>query len=372
MNRCPIHFDSTSLGDLARGAAFLGSGGGGDPYYSLLLAQAALDRFGSVELVPLDSLSDDALVAPCGWIGAPTVSIEKLPNGHETVAGLRRLELIAGRKIDAVMPIEIGGGNGLAPLIAAAEMKVPVVDCDGMGRAFPEAQMTIFNIRGLSACPSVLTDAGGSLSVIEARDNLVHERIARGLSVAFGGIAHMVEYPLSGAEAKANAISGSVSAAIAIGAAIRMAHDKGLDPFEALADALGATGLYPYCIELFDGKIVDVERETRGGFSVGTVIIDGFGNGGRMEIVFQNENLVARRDGEVKAMVPDLITIMDRETADTITTERLKYGQRVKVIAASAPSMLRDQRALSIVGPRCFGLGLDFEPVEQLSPRALA
>src|SRR3546814_4616739 len=84
------------------------------------------------------------------------------------------------------------------------------------------------------------------------------------------------------------------------------------------------------CIGLFDGKIVDLERETRGGFAVGRAVIDAFGGPGRMEVEFQNEHLVAREDGRIRALVPDLITIMARETADTITTEQLKYGQRVE------------------------------------------
>jgi len=361
-----MHLERAMLGDLARGAAFLGSGGGGDPYYSRLLAEAALDGHG-IPLLPLDTLADDALVVPCGWIGAPTVSVEKLPSGKEAIASLRRLEQLFERPIDAVMPIEIGGGNGLAPLIAAAEMGVPVVDADGMGRAFPESQMAIFNIRGLSACPSVLTAACGSLTVIETGDNLKHERIARALAVALGGIAHMVEYPLTGAQAKANAIPGSVSSAIAAGAAIRTARARGEDPFAALYSALRATGLYPHAGELFDGKIVDLERETRDGFSIGKVIVDGFGGEGRMEIVFQNENLLATLDGRVCAMVPDLITVMDRETAETITTERLKYGQRVKVVAAAAPAMLREEGALNFVGPAAFGLDMEFAPVETLN-----
>ncbi|WP_447728672.1 DUF917 domain-containing protein [Sphingomonas koreensis] len=362
-----MRIDRTALADLARGAAFLGSGGGGDPYYSLLLGEAELARGETFELVPLDSLADDALVVPCGWIGAPTVSVEKLPSGREALAGLRRLEKELGRRIDAVLPIEIGGGNGLAPLMSAARLGVPVVDADGMGRAFPESQMAIFNIHGLSACPSVLTAACGSLNVIETDDNLVHERVARALSVALGGIAHMVEYPLTGAQAKAHAIGGSVSAAIAAGAAIRGAREKGEDPFAALYAALAASGLYPFAGGLFDGKIVDLERETRGGFSVGRVAIEGFGRGGRMELEFQNENLIARRDGEVVALVPDLITVMDLETADSITTERLKYGQRVKVVGAAAPAMLREARALTFVGPAAFGFGDAYRPIEALN-----
>jgi hypothetical protein len=184
--------------------------------------------------------------------------------------------------------------------------------------------------------------------------------------VALGGIAHMVEYPLTGAEAKAHSVAGSVGAAIAAGASIRRARETGSDPFVALAHALRESGLYLHCRELFDGKITDLERETRGGFAIGKVIVSAFRGGDQMEIVFQNENLVARHNGEIRATVPDLITIMDRETADTITTERLKYGQRVKVIAASAPPILREKAALAVVGPASFGIGSEFTPLEQL------
>jgi len=362
-----MRIDRGNLADLAAGAAFLGSGGGGDPYYGRLLCEAELERSGFFELIALDALADDALVIPCGWIGAPTVSAEKLPSGREAVAGLRRIEQIMGRPIDAILPIEIGGGNGLAPLVASTQLGVPVVDADGMGRAFPESQMTIFNIRGVSPTPSVLTASCGALTVIETGDSRTHERLARALSVALGGIAHMVEYPLTGRQAKDHAIAGSISTAIAIGAAIRQAREAGEDPFEALFDALRASGVYPHAGVLFDGKIVDLERETRDGFSIGRVIVEGFGGTGRMDLEFQNENLIARRDGAVCALVPDILTVMDRETADSITTERLKYGQRVKIVGAAAPAELREARALSFVGPQAFGFDEPYRPIEQLN-----
>ncbi|WP_448664020.1 DUF917 domain-containing protein [Sphingomonas sp. CJ20] len=362
-----MRIDRQALLDLATGAAFLGSGGGGDPYYAQLLGEAEIARRGPFNLIPLDALADDALIAPCGWIGAPTVSAEKLPNGQEALLGLRALERIYGRPIDAVMPIEIGGGNGLAPLLAAAELGIPVVDADGMGRAFPESQMTVFSIDGLCACPSVVTSANGDVRLIETDDNLAHERVARQLSIEFGGNAHMVEYPLTGAQAKRHAIGGSISAAIAIGAAVRIARAVGEDPFAALHTALMASGLYPFAGTLFDGKVVDVERETKGGFSVGHVVIEGFGGEGRMDLVFQNENLIARVDGELRAMVPDLITVMDRETADSIVTERLKFGQRVKVVGAAAPAVLRAERALAFVGPAAFGFTEPYRPIEDLN-----
>lgn len=361
-----MQLDRQGLADLALGAAFLGSGGGGDPYYALLLAEAEFDRHGPFEVIGLDDLADDALVVPVGWIGAPTVSVEKLPNGREAVDGLRRLEEIMGRRIDAVIPIEIGGSNGLAPLFAAARLGIPVLDCDGMGRAFPESQMAIFNIRGLSACPSILTSACGALSLIETDDNLMHERLARALSVAVGGIAHLTEYPLTGRQARDHAIHGTVTAARDVGAAIRQAREGGEDPFAAMFAALAATGLYPHSGVLFDGKIADIERETRGGFSVGRVRFESFDGASRMELEFQNENLIARRDGQVVAMVPDILTVMDRETAESITTERLKYGQRVKVVGAAAPGILREAGALEFVGPRAFGFAQDYVPIEEI------
>jgi DUF917 family protein len=86
-----------------------------------------------------------------------------------------------------------------------------------------------------------------------------------------------------------------------------------------------------------------------------------------MTIGFQNENLYAREGDTVRAMTPDLITVMDLETAESITTERLKYGQRVRIVAAAAPAALRTDRALGYVGPGAFGLDMAFVPVEQLN-----
>src|SRR5262249_43165310 len=106
---------------------------------------------------------------------------------------------------------------------------------------------------------------------------------------------------------------------------------------------------------------------TRAGFSLGRAIIEAFGSRQRLEIEFKNENLVARLDGEVRAVVPDLITIVDRETAEAIVTERLKYGQRVKVLGASAPHALRTPEALAIMGPGAFGINTPYREIELLN-----
>lgn len=353
--------------DLARGCAFLGSGGGGDPHGALIEIDAAIGSDGTVELIDAESLQDEAFVAPCGWIGAPTVSAEKLPSGEEAVLGLRKLEALIGRRADAVMPVEIGGSNGLAALLLSIRSGVPVVDADGMGRAFPESQMVIFNVKGLKAGPAVLTDDKGNCVTIETTDNVSEERIARALSVVLGGSCHLMEYPLKGSQVKSAALRGTLSDALAIGRSIRLGREAGRDPFASLFEALKASHHFSHAGVLFDGKIVDVQRETRDGFSLGRAIVEGFGSRQRLEVDFKNENLVARLDGEVRALVPDLITIVDRETAEAIVTERLRYGQRVKVLGASAPHALRSPEALAILGPQAFGIRTPYREIEVLN-----
>src|SRR6202142_4558611 len=148
--------DVADLDDIAVGGAILGTGGGGDPYIGKLMAQEAIRRHGKVRLVDVDGLDDDALIAPVCMMGAPTVMTEKLPQGEEIVVALRKLEKFLGRKVDGLLCGEAGGINSTTPFVAAAATGLPLIDGDGMGRAFPELQMTTFGMYGVSATPMVL------------------------------------------------------------------------------------------------------------------------------------------------------------------------------------------------------------------------
>jgi len=106
--------DASNLRAYARGCAILGSGGGGDVGTCLLQALQAVQDFGSVPVVGLEDLPDDALVVPCGAIGAPTVSFEKFESGEEGRVLEEVVEELTGARVAALMAGEIGGGNGLA------------------------------------------------------------------------------------------------------------------------------------------------------------------------------------------------------------------------------------------------------------------
>jgi uncharacterized protein len=342
------------LDSLAIGAAILGTGGGGDPFIGKVMAQQAMEEEGPVLLMDPDELDDGALVLPTAMMGAPTVMVEKVPEG-------------LGRKADATSPIECGGVNSQIPFVAAARTRLPVVDGDGMGRAFPELQMETFHIYGIPGTPAVVADERGALVTIETEDNFQLEWIARGVTIRMGGHAMLVDYPMSGAEFKRTAIRGTISMGIAIGEAVNGAHKSGVHPVEAVCSATQDT-IYGRGIPLFEGKVADVERRTREGFAVGHALLQGLGDhdGSKLEVRFQNENLVAIRDGEPIASVPDLICLLDSERATAITTERLRYGQRITAIGIPTPEIMRSEEALKVWGPAAFGYdNLAFIPLER-------
>ena len=109
------------LEDLARGAAFLGTGGGGNPYLGRLMLERVMKEGFEVEIIGVDEVPDDALIIPTAGMGAPTVTVEKLLVPEEYLLALQRLEDFLGRKAYATMPIEAGGTNSIAPLIVGAK-----------------------------------------------------------------------------------------------------------------------------------------------------------------------------------------------------------------------------------------------------------
>src|SRR5699024_6459372 len=120
--------------DLARGAAVLGTGGGGDPHVGALLAEQAIIAHGPVPVVPLSEVADDALVVMVAMMGAPTVMVEKLPSLEEVRAAVQAVEsALAQGPITHIVCAEIGGVNSTLPVAAAAALGLPLVDADGMG-----------------------------------------------------------------------------------------------------------------------------------------------------------------------------------------------------------------------------------------------
>ena len=352
--------DAQAIEDLALCAAVLGTGGGGDPYIGKLMAIQAIKEYGPVKLCSLDEIDDDSLIVPSAGMGAPTVMVEKIPNGDEVIQAFRALESYLGHKIDYTMPIEAGGMNSTTPLTVAARLNLPLVDCDGMGRAFPEIQMVTHTIFGISATPFAMADEKGNAALLNTINNRWTETFARTVTVDMGCTAYIACYVARGKQLKQAAVAGSVTYAEQIGRTIREAQ-------AAHADVVEAVRAVTRGFRIFHGKVVDVQRRTVAGFARGEAVLDGTDEfaGRQMHIQFQNEHLIAMLDRQIVVTVPDLIAILDAEKGEPITTEGLRYGFRVVVLGIPCDPKWRSPDGLKLVGPRYFGYDVDYVPVEQ-------
>jgi DUF917 family protein len=353
-----------NLEDLAVGAALLGTGGGGDPYIGMLMARAAILEYGPVDLMDLFTLPASMQLVAAGMMGAPSIMIEKLPRCDEAAIALRAYEARANRQVDAIIPFEAGGLNSMIPIALAAQRRLPVIDGDGMGRAFPKLEMETFNVYGVEAAPLAMADEHGNSVILEAVNAATAERLARAMTVAMGGQSHIVTYGMDGATARRVAVPGTMTLSIGIGQTIRLSQQAHIDPIGALISFFEGTH-YELARLLTSGKIVDLERREQGGWSVGIVTIEPFDPAQkRVTIQIQNENLVAEQDGRMLAVVPDLIAVLDADTAQPIPTERLRYGQRVNVLGVRVPPIMRTPEALAVFGPRAFGIDADYVPLQ--------
>jgi DUF917 family protein len=362
--------------EIALGAAVLGTGGGGDPHVGSLIAKRLIRRAGPVRMITVDELTDRDFVVPIGGIGAPSVDVERIMAESELLHALEAIEGATRRVPTAVMPIEVGGGNSMIPIAAAALAGLPIVDADAMGRAFPEAQMVTFHLAGYGPGTTVLVDHHGNEVVSKPVGGAWSERLARAVTIEMGGSATMIDYAYGGDVVRECAIPGTLTLAKRIGRILLgRSLAEGADEASAAATILRDDERIPAlaaelgAVRLFDGKVTDLQRQFEGGFTKGAAELEGVGadRGSRFRLDFQNEMLLARRDGELAAVTPDLIAVLDLATGRPITTEGLRYGARVAVIGMPCHEKWRTAVGLENAGPAHFGYDVEWAPVERLA-----
>jgi DUF917 family protein len=344
---------------LAVGAWVLGTGGGGNPYLPLLNMRALYKDGHKVQLMESADLEDDDWVGTVANMGAPLVGQERLTDSLTLAKAVTRMEVHLGRRFRALMSMEIGGANGVRPFMAAAHLKLPVVDSDTMGRAYPEAQMTSVAVGGLTPYPLTAVDVRGFESIVHKVPTWKWtERVARKICVEYGSVAATCQPPRTGAEVKKWGIHGTTTKAIAIGAAVREAQRRHDDPVAAILS------VEPGKL-LFKGKVLDVARRVTEGYLRGVVRFEGLDEfrGAQALINFQNEWIVAYRGEQPLAMTPDLICVLDTVSGEAVGSETIRYGQRVTIIALPPPEIFLTPKGLDHVGPRAFGYDLDFRSV---------
>ncbi len=341
------------LENLSLGSAILGSGGGGDPSYALLMARYLMERDGPVKLISLDELKEEDLVVPLSFMGAPLIGIEKIDSGRELDLLLHAFEKAIQRKVTVLMAAEIGGANAFTPLLIAAKWGLPLLDGDMIGRAFPELQMSSCNLKNLKATPAVMVDCLGNSVVIETTDAKKLEEIARAVTVAMGSSSAIGLYSMNRQEAKEAVVPGTFSQALRLGKSITEARKERRDPILSCVEASGG-------VVLARGTLIDIDQTIQGGFLQGSVTI--LSGDEKIEILYQNEYLLAKKGSEVLGLTPDLLVLLEENSGTPITSETLRYGLQVALLSIPAPDIWQTEEGLKLVGPRVFGYDADYQP----------
>lgn len=345
------------LDDLAIGAAVLGSGGGGDPAYPYMMARYVMETWGEPNLISISELKPSDVILPIAVFGAPLAEMEKIGSGHEFGIILDNLAKTINKKATAVLALEIGGGNAFTPMMIASKLGIPIVDADAMGRAFPEAQMTSCALMGGPCSPGFFTDCLGNSVIVYANDSHALEKIGRQITVSMGSTSYLGMFPLTGAQVEKMTFHKSISRAISIGKAYHAAKQKGENPLPAILHTckgkLIATGI-----------ITDIDRVISKGFLKGKVVIQNKTE--LIEIIFQNEFLLAKINGKVVATTPDIISLLEVDTGFPIASESLQYGIKVNLIGILSPELWTTPKGLELVGPRYFGYNMDYIPFTKI------
>ncbi|CUI15675.1 conserved hypothetical protein [Candidatus Protochlamydia naegleriophila] len=328
---------------LAVGANVLGSGGGGDPAYDLLIAKENIGLYGPVPLLQVGDIDDQDLVVPIGYMGAPLVCLEKLPSGLEFPLLFELIQAHFKLSVAAILPFEIGGSNAMAPFSVAGRLGLPVLDADTFGRAFPEMHMSVCRLAGLSPSPAFIADSVGNHAVVSSQDDYQMERQLRALTTAMGASAAVCTYPMKGKQAKQTLIKGMLSLAIEIGKAVLA--QGGISLAELIRPWQGEV--------LFSGTLVDIDSRLEDSFLKGKAVVE---KGQQTwAIHYQNEFLAVEHNGSYLATTPTIITLFDEENGMPVPIERLRYGLSVSVCTFPAPVIWQTAAGLACVGPEVFG-----------------
>ena len=365
--------------DFVRGLTFMGTGGGGRPASGRELLYAHIDVGEPLGWTDLEALDDDGWACCAFTMGStaprpPDFNQDRAWPEYGTRAlgsalprAIRELEEYVGKQISVVFALELGAANTPGPLHAAAELGLKVADGEGCGRAVPEASQILPALHGKEMWPASVCDEWGNVLILKRATSLdVAEAIGKGISVitklpdpyAYCGMAC---YLIPVAEMKTMVVPGSLSRAFALGQAIRRAREAGHDPVDAAIRSVNGW-------RLFEGTITGRDWQNSKGYQVGITDITGVGDdaGHNFRIWFKNEHHISWRDGQPFVTSPDLLSVVQANTAEPITNTYLAEGDQVVVIGMRAPAPLQTPEAVAALGPKHFGFDLEFRPIESL------
>lgn len=368
-------FKSEDIEPLLEGLAIMGTGGGGSPEWGTAIMENDFAHGRRPQIVPLEEISDIATVVSGGIMGS-VKTLEKFGTAgimahweeqFELEAVTRVMADILGKKIDHMVPFEVGGLNTPVVLSLGARLGIPIIDGDALGRSAPETQMTSFIGHGISLTPMPLIDYNGNVVIVQsAREPTYPDQLGRWVVSNGGGLGANNHYPMTGKQAKEAVIPGTISGALRLGRAVLDARKAGRDPVATAAGELKGK-------ILFVGEITRLAEEESLGFYFTKAGLSGTeGHSGQTaQLIIKNETMLLEIEGRVRAIFPDLVLLLEPGTGRGIMSIELKTGMQVALVGVPCHARLR-KAAQSEVGSKAFSPerygrpDLKYRPIEEL------
>jgi uncharacterized protein len=344
---------------LAMGAKLIACGGGGNPITIQNLLMSCMNDQDTITVKTIADLKDE-LVVGTGMMGSTVFYNENIPSGWEGSEVLKRYESSISEKIGAIIPVEIGGINGLDPLFTAFQNNLPVVDGDGMGKAFPELAMTTFHLHQIPVLPLVL-QAHNSCVVFQGQEDIkVTSEKAKKYIAENGGYVHFAGFAAHAKKMKSAMIPGSLNLIYRLGAAV-VSDKPVVEKWDQILTVF-ENSLYGKPIHVINGVVTDVNRWFESAALIGTFTVEGRTSfpSKRVDIEFRNEFVSINGI----CTTPDLILVLDDEKLSPYSVSEIQEGLSVTILAVPAPNILRTKEMLNIVGPQNFNLKDSYQPLQ--------
>jgi len=342
-------FKPEDIEPLLEGLAIYGTGGGGSPEWGRAIMEQDFSIGRDLGIIDLSEISDSSTVISGGIMGSVKI-LEEMGTSNvmahwedrfELLEVTRVMEGVLGKKIDHVVPFEVGGLNTPVILSLGARMGIPVLDGDALGRSAPETQMTSFIGHGISLTPMPLIDFNGNVVVVQdAVDSTYPDQLGRYVVTQGGGLGANNHYPMTGLQAKRAVIPNTISTSLDLGRAVLSARSHGEDPVEVVAKKVNGA-------LLLVGEISALREEESMGFYFTTAVIDAQGelSKSEIELIIKNETMMLRIDGDTKALFPDLLLMLDPGSGRGLMSIELGVGSPLALIGVPCHPRLREAAA---------------------------
>lgn len=305
------------------------------------------------ELRSVEEFDDDAVIVSVGYVNNGLPPSDLRPVGDEFAKGLKLVQEALGRPIAGLMPLAVGNLNALAPFLVGMQTGLPVVDADPMGRIFPKVNQTVFTLAGLPVGPVAAAGPAGESALVHVEQPARAERLLRALAGEFGGWAATVTYPMTANTLSQAGVLGSISRMLRVGQILNSSIST-QSKHEALRRSVGVQ-------QIIRARVSDVTwigRPTLPGQTdtPWSVVLVEEPQGRIVQLEIQNELLMVMIDGAVRAVVPDLITMLRPEDGSVANLEDLWVGNTIDIVVMPGAERWYTPEGLRLAGPTAFNV----------------